>query len=63
MDGITWEQFLCDIKIIHDISQHLNDNWKIETDVSWKFIGIFFLLLLNLYVFMIGVIQIEKQIF
>lgn len=42
MDGITWEQFLCDIKIIHDISQRLNDNWKIVSAVSWKFIGIFF---------------------
>lgn len=33
MDGITWEQFLCDIKNIHDISQQLNDTWEIISKV------------------------------
>lgn len=30
---MTWECFLKDIKIIHDISQQLNDNWQIVTNV------------------------------
>lgn len=58
MDGITWEQFLSDIKIIHDISQRLNDNWKIVSAVSWKFIGFFFSVVVKFLC--IAVIQIEK---
>lgn len=27
MDGITWEQFLREIQIIHAISQELHDDW------------------------------------
>ncbi|XP_031619713.1 ubiquitin-like-conjugating enzyme ATG10 isoform X2 [Contarinia nasturtii] len=29
MNGISWEHFLCDIKQIQNISQHLNDDWEI----------------------------------
>lgn len=34
MDGITWEEFLKDIKVIYDISQRLNDNWELISAVS-----------------------------
>lgn len=27
MEGITWEQFLREIKIIHDISNAIHDDW------------------------------------
>lgn len=38
MDGISWEQFLCDIKNIHDISQQLNDGWEMISNVRLEII-------------------------
>lgn len=38
MDGITWEQFLREIKIIHAISQELHDDWLLMHAVR-DFVG------------------------
>lgn len=35
MDGITWEHFLRDIKVIHEISQQIGDNWRLERKVIY----------------------------
>lgn len=34
MNGITWEQFLREITIIHNISQELDDKWTLIHAVS-----------------------------
>lgn len=42
MDGITWEKYLDDIKVIFEISQRLNDNWVLTKKVNQKYFSLDF---------------------